>query len=386
MTTSGTAPIRIAILGSTGSIGTQTLDVVSRLPDRFEVVALAASKVSPLLLEQARAFRPRLLAVSAEVPAPDLPEGVRFTSGDGALDAAATITEADLVVSATSGHGGIEATIAAIEAGKTIALANKETIVCAGELVMPLARARGVEIRPVDSEHSALWQSLAGAPVSEVSRLILTASGGPFRRTSKADLEHVTLEQTLAHPTWSMGGKVTVDSASLMNKGLEVIEARWLFDVPYEQIEVLVHPESIIHSIVEFRDASQIAQLSLPDMRLPIQYALTWPERLDSPCRKLSLADLGSLSFEAPDTDRFPALRLAREAGVAGNTYPTVLSAADDAAVEAFLAGNIRFVDIPALVSAALDAHVPDGPLSLESMRQADQWARDRIAAATASR
>ncbi len=378
MPTSSVTPIRISILGSTGSIGTQTLDVIARLPDRFEVVALAASRVSPLLLEQSAAFRPRLVAVSADQPAPPLPDGVAFISGSGALEAAATRHDADIVVSATAGHGGIEATIAAIEAGKTVALANKETIVCAGELVMPLARSRGVEIRPVDSEHSALWQSLAGAPVSEVSRLILTASGGPFRRTSQEDLEHVTREQTLDHPTWSMGGKVTVDSASLMNKGLEVIEARWLFDVPYEQIDVLVHPESIIHSIVEFRDASQIAQLSLPDMRLPIQYALTWPERLVSPCRNLSLADLGSLTFEAPDTDRFPALRLAREAGIAGNTYPAGLSAADDAAVAAFLDGRIRFLDIPALVAAALDAHVPDGPLSLESMLAADRWAHAR--------
>ncbi|MFM9106991.1 MAG: 1-deoxy-D-xylulose-5-phosphate reductoisomerase, partial [Chloroflexota bacterium] len=312
--------------------------------------------------------------------------GSEFSAGPAALIAAATHPAVDLVVSATSGHGGIEATVAAIGAGKTIALANKETIVCAGELVMPLARARGVEIRPVDSEHSALWQALAGAPPSAVERLILTASGGPFRRTSRSDLERVTLEQTLAHPTWSMGGKVTVDSASLMNKGLEVIEARWLFDIPYERLDVLVHPESIIHSIVEFRDASQIAQLSLPDMRLPIQYALTWPERLPSPCRRLSLAELGSLTFEAPDEERFPALRLAREAGVAGATYPTVLSAADDVAVAAFLAGKVRFVDIPDLVAAALDAHVPDGPLSLDAILAADRWSRARTQASIGAR
>ncbi|MGI9253689.1 MAG: 1-deoxy-D-xylulose-5-phosphate reductoisomerase, partial [Thermomicrobiales bacterium] len=369
-------PIRVAILGSTGSIGTQALDVISRLPGRFEVAALAASRLSPLLLEQVSTFKPRLLAISTDQSAPDLPARTAFISGPNALITAATLPEVDIVLSATSGHGGIESTIAAIEAGKTIALANKETIVCAGELVMPLARAHGVDIRPVDSEHSALWQAIAGAPAESVDRLILTASGGPFRGASRAELEHVTREQTLAHPTWSMGGKVTVDSASLMNKGLEVIEARWLFDIPYEQIHVLVHPESIIHSIVEFRDASQIAQLSLPDMRLPIQYALTWPERLPSPCRRLSLADLGSLTFETPDTERFPALRLAREAGMAGNTYPTVLSAADDVAVSAFLDGAIRFLDIPALVSAALDAHSPDGELALASMLSADRWAR----------
>ena len=379
-------PIRIAVLGSTGSIGTQTLDVVSRMPERFQVVALAASKVSPLLLAQARTFRPRLVAVTADDATPDLPEGVSFISGPDALTAAATTANTDLVVSATAGHAGIEATIAAIEAGRIIALANKETIVCAGEVVMPLARSKGVEIRPVDSEHSALWQSLGNAPKREIERLILTASGGPFRNTSIEALASVSVEQVLAHPTWSMGGKVTIDSASLMNKGLEVIEAHWLFDIPYEQIDVLIHPESIIHSIVEFRDASQIAQLSLPDMRLPIQLALTYPERLPSPCKRLSLAEIGKLTFEAPDIERFPALRLAREAGIAGGTYPTVLSAADDVAVAALLDGRIRFVDIPAIVSDALDAHISVGPISMEAILDADHWARRHAKQAISSR
>jgi 1-deoxy-D-xylulose-5-phosphate reductoisomerase len=375
-----TRPIRLAILGSTGSIGTQTLDVVSQHPDRFEVVAIAASRVSPLLLKQAERFRPALVAVSTDEATPVLPNGTRFVAGSDALRHASTLPDADILVAATAGHAGIEATIAAIEAGKTIALANKETIVCAGELVMPAANERGIEIRPVDSEHSALWQSLAGAPADSVDRLILTASGGPFRTTPAADLAGVTLEQTLAHPTWSMGGKVTIDSASLMNKGLEVIEARWLFGIPYDRIDVLIHPESIVHSIVEFRDASQIAQLSLPDMRLPIQYALTYPDRLPSACRRLSLAEIGSLTFETPDFARFPALRLAREAGIAGGTFPTVLSAADDAAVDAFLSNRIRFIDIPAVVESALASHQEQGPFSLEAILDADQWARQHAA------
>jgi 1-deoxy-D-xylulose-5-phosphate reductoisomerase len=348
------------VLGSTGSVGTQTLDVIAAMPDRFSVVALAASKVSPLLEEQSRRHRPDLVAVS---------DGAKPWAGDGqlvmgndALLAAALHPAADIIVVATSGHAAMTPTFRAVEAGKTIALANKETIVCAGELLMPLAQACGVSIRPVDSEHSAIWQCLVGVPEGSVDRLILTASGGPFRRTTAADLARVTVAQTMSHPTWSMGGKITVDSASLMNKGLEVIEARWLFGVPLDRIDVVVHPESIVHSLVEFVDGSVLAQLGLPDMRLPIQYALTFPERLPSPRPRLSLTETSTLHFERPDLDRFHALRLAREAGEAGGTYPTVLSAADDVAVDAFLAGRLRFVDIPDVVSDVLAAHLGSVP------------------------
>lgn len=377
-------PIGVAVLGSTGSVGTQTLDVIARLPERFRVVALAARTLSPRLLEQATAFRPDLV-VADEPPIGEAPAGVRLDSGAAGLIAAACHPDADIVVAAMSGHAGIEPVYRAIERGTTIALANKETIVCAGELVMGAARRRGVEIRPVDSEHSALWQALGGASIADVERLILTASGGPFRTLSPDDLAQVTVEETLAHPTWSMGGKITVDSATLMNKGLEVIEAHWLFDTPFERIDVVVHPESIIHSLVEFRDGSQIAQLGLPDMRLPIQHALTYPERLPSPCRRLSLADIGTLTFERPDTGRFPLLQLAREVGTMGSTYSTAMSAADDVAVAAFLAGRIRFADIADVVAHVVAEHRPPGPLSFEAIFRTDAEARiaaeDAIAA-----
>jgi len=372
-------PVGVAVLGSTGSIGTQALDVIARMPERFRVVSLAARRLSEELLGQTAQHRPELVAVAEDGRTPEGLAG-RWVAGPEALMAAATHPDADIVLAATSGHDAILPTMRAIELGKTIAIANKETIVCAGELVMPLAQAAGRPLRPVDSEHSALWQALGGAVPDQVSRLILTASGGPFRATPAADLARVTREQTLAHPTWNMGGKITVDSATLMNKGLEIIEARWLFDIPYERIDVVVHSESIVHSLVEFRDGSQIAQLSLPDMRMPIQYALTWPERLPSPCRRLSLAECGALTFEPPDVDRFPALRLAREAGQAGSTYPTVLSAADDVAVEAFLDGRIGFTAIPETVSRVLDAHAAAATVTLDAILDADAWARRETA------
>lgn len=368
-------PIGVVVLGSTGSVGTQTLDVIARLPERFRVVALAARSLSPRLLEQATAFRPDLVVVN-EFPTENVPVGLKLETGPAGLVAAACHPDADIVVAAMSGHAGIEPVYRAIDRGTTIALANKETIVCAGELVMNAARWRDVEIRPVDSEHSAVWQAIGGAPIDDVERLILTASGGPFRTLPAAELAAVTVEQTLAHPTWSMGGKITVDSATLMNKGLEVIEAHWLFAMPFERIDVVVHPESIIHSLVEFRDGSQLAQLGLPDMRLPIQYALTYPERITSPCKRLSLADIGTLSFEQPDTDRFPLLRLAREAGTMGSTYPTVLSAADDVAVAAFLAGKLPFFGIADIVERVVSTHRPSGPLSFEAIYAADTAAR----------
>jgi 1-deoxy-D-xylulose-5-phosphate reductoisomerase len=371
-----TAPVGIAVLGSTGSVGRQTLDVVSRLPERFRVVALAAGANHELLIEQIARFKPEVVACD------NLDEGIvgatkaSCLSGEEGLIAAATHPDAEVIVVATSGHAAIVPTYRAIEAGKTIALANKETIVCAGELIMPLAARHGVEIRPVDSEHSAIWQALGAPKRDDVRRLILTASGGPFRTTTPERLASVTAEEALAHPTWRMGGKITIDSATLMNKGLELIEAHWLFDVPYDRIDVLVHPESIIHSIVEFADGSQIAQLSLPDMRLPIQFALTYPEHIGGPCRRLDLAELGSLHFERPDLDRFPALTLARQAGEQGMTYPTVLSAADEVAVEAFLAGRISFLGMAEVVERTLEAHTPESLTDVADVFAADAWAR----------
>jgi len=369
-------PIGVAILGSTGSVGRQALEVIAHHPDRFRVVALAAGSNTAMLAEQTARFVPDLVSLQneeADQPDSHTPNAARGSAG---LIDVATHSAADIVVVATSGHAAIVPTHHAIAAGKTIALANKETIVCAGELIIPFARERGVEIRPVDSEHSAIWQSLGRSAHSEISRLILTASGGPFRETGLREMTEVTLEQALAHPTWAMGGKITIDSATLMNKGLEVIEAHWLFDVGYDQIDVVIHPESIVHSLVEFLDGSQVAQLSLPDMRLPIQYALTYPRHADSPCHKLSLTHIGALHFAAPDELRFPALSLARQAGRAGGTYPTVLSAADEIAVEAFIAKRIRFTDIMEIVERVLDRHRGEHDLSFESIAAADHWAR----------
>jgi 1-deoxy-D-xylulose-5-phosphate reductoisomerase len=364
---------RIALLGSTGSVGRQTLDVIERHPDTFEVVALAAGRNLDLLREQVRRHRPKLVVSTA--PASDFVGIETLPTPDG-LEAAATRTDVNLVVFATSGHDAIPATMAAIAAGKHVALANKEAIVCAGDLIMPLARAHGVTIRPIDSEHSAIWQALASGPSSSVSRIILTASGGPFRTTPAEALARVTYEQALKHPNWNMGAKITVDSATLANKGLEVIEAHYLFDTPVDRIDVVVHPEQIIHSLVEYEDGNTLAQLSNPDMRLPIQYALTWPGRLPFPAKPLDLPAIAGLSFEPPDVERFPALRLAREAGTAGKTYPTVYSATDEIAVEAFAHGRIRFVDIPGVIEATLAAHDAATVASLDDILEADTWAR----------
>lgn len=368
------APVGIAILGSTGSVGRQALDVISGYPDRFRVVALAARSLSPPLLEQIARYRPEFVTVM-ECPSVTVTGTSGIATGGDGLIAAVTHPAVDIVIVATSGHAAIGPTIQAIEHGKTIALANKEALVCAGEIIAPLAEAHGTWIRPVDSEHSAIWQALDGSPLNQVQRIIITASGGPFRTTPESALTGVTVREALAHPTWSMGGKITVDSATLMNKGLEIIEAHWLFGLPYDRIDVVVHPESVVHSLVEFVDGGLIAQLGLPDMRLPIQYALTYPDRVPLTEKRLDLAAIGALHFEAPDEQRFPALRLAREAGLAGRTYPTVLSAADDEAVRAFLAGSLRFVDIPSVVEAVLTRHEPE-TVTLESIWAADEWAR----------
>jgi len=363
---------RLAVLGSTGSVGRQTLEVVAHHPQRFKIVALAAGKQREVLEAQVARFHPELVvsestAAVLGIPVLPTPEG---------LIAAATHPDVDIVVVATSGHDAIPAVLAAIRAGKTIALANKETIVCAGELIMPLARDFGVEIRTVDSEHSAIWQALGSRSASEAKRLILTASGGPFRNSTIDELAKVTIEQALSHPNFSMGGKITVDSATLMNKGLEVIEAHWLFDVPFERIDVIIHPQQIIHSMVEFEDTSVLAQMGTPDMRLPIQYALTYPDHIESPCEPLDFTKLAALTFESPDEKRFPALRIAREAGTAGETYPTVLSAVDDVAVSAFLAGQITFSAITRMVDTIISRHFPSPVRDIETITEADRWAR----------
>lgn len=368
-----TTKLGIALLGSTGSIGRQTLDVLARHPDRFEVVALAARSQVDVLEQQVRQFRPRVV-VAAGAP---VVGGLRALPTPAGLIDAATHPEVDIVVAATSGHDAMRATYEAIRAGKTIALSNKETIVCAGELMSRAAREHGAQIRPVDHEHSAIWQCLDGKRHEDVRRLIITATGGPFRGTPADELPNVTPAQALAHPTWKMGPKITIDSATLMNKGLEVLEARWLFDIPYERIDVTVHPQAIVHSLVEFNDASVMAQLGAADMRLAIQYALTYPEHLESPAARLDFASLGPLTFAPPDLVRFPALRLAREAGERGQTYPTVLSAADEVLVTAFLDGRIRFTDIPAIANAVLQRHVPEPVTDLDVVFAADRWARD---------
>jgi 1-deoxy-D-xylulose-5-phosphate reductoisomerase len=378
----GDGRVGVAVLGSTGSIGRQTLNVIDEHLDHFRVVALAARAASKHFLAQVARYRPEIAAVFEWTPA--LASSLETVIvGDDGLVAASTHPSVDIVVVASSGHVAIVPTLRALEVGKTVALANKETLVCAGEIIAPLAAASGDVIRPIDSEHCAIWQALDGSPIEQVNRIILTASGGPFRTTPGSKLAQVTAAEALAHPTWSMGDKITVDSATLMNKGLEIIEAHWLFGLSYERIEVLIHPESVVHSLVEFIDGAQMAQLGLPDMRVPIQYALSYPERMKLSTHLLDLAQVGSLHFEPPDTERFPALRLARDAGIAGRTYPTVLSAADDEAVRAFLVGDLGFVDIPTVVEMVLERHQPSD-VTLDSIWEADRWAR--IAAGEALR
>jgi 1-deoxy-D-xylulose-5-phosphate reductoisomerase len=371
---------RIAILGSTGSIGVQALDVVARFPDRFEVVALSAGKNVARLAEQVRRFRPRLVAVADEAVAHelrgDLPAGVELVPGEGGAVAAASHPDVQLVLAAISGGAGLRSTAAAVEAGKQIGLANKESLVLAGELIMRRAAERSVTILPVDSEHSAIHQSLVGHNRGEVRRLILTASGGPLRTVPQAELREVTPARALKHPNWSMGNKITIDSATLMNKGLEVIEARWLFGVEPRRIDIVVHPESIVHSMVEYIDGSMVAQLGISDMRGPISYALGHPGRLPLDLAPLDLARLGRLSFEPPDATRFPAFTLAYRALEIGGTAPAVLSGADEAAVAAFLAGRCRFTDIADLCAAALEAHTPEPVRSVEQALAASDWGR----------
>ncbi len=364
---------KLAVLGSTGSIGRQTLEVVRAFPDKFDIVAITCGRNISMLEEQVAEFKPRFVCTGHGEVAEKI-AGVRHLS----LDEIAAHPDVELVVIATAGKAGLAPTLAAISAGNTVALANKEVLVMAGEIVTAEASRHGVEILPIDSEHSAIWQCVRGEENEAVARLILTASGGPFRLSLASRLAAVTPEEALSHPTWQMGEKVTIDSATLMNKGMEVIEAHWLFDIPFSRVEVVMHPQSIIHSIVEFVDGSAKAQLSLPDMRLPIQYALAYPERLQGHYQAgVDFNKIGSLDFEAVNFERFPCLKLAIDAGERGGTYPAVLSAADEVAVELFLAGRIGFPDITALVSGTLDKHEVVEHPTLEQILEADAWARE---------
>jgi len=367
---------RLAVLGSTGSIGQQTLEVVRALPHRFHIVGLAAGGNTDLLAKQINEFKPRFVYHrNRESPAHLANAEYELLS----LEEIASHPQVDAVVIATSGKAGLSPTLAAVKAGKKICLANKESLVMAGEIITNEARLNAAQILPIDSEHSAIWQCLAGE-TQPAAGLILTASGGPFRGYSSAQLGEVTARQALKHPSWQMGKKVTIDSATLMNKGLEVIEAHWLFDIPFENIRVLIHPQSIVHSMVEFIDGSVKAQLSYPDMRLPIQYALSYPERLpNSQLPRLNWDSINNLTFEPPDLDTFPCLRLAVEAGIKGGTYPAVLCAADEVAVELFLSERIKFTDIAELVEQALEKHQVIAHPTLEEIMMADAWAREEV-------
>ena len=373
---------KISILGSTGSIGLSTLDILDKHSDRFELVAITAWTNAAELKNQIIRYRPQLACIESEEAALELkddPElnGTRILWGSAGLLESATRDDIDMVVSAIVGSAGLVPTYAAVQAGKDIALANKETLVAAGSIIMKEAAKRGVRIFPVDSEHSAIFQSLAGQRREDVKRLILTASGGPFRLKTVEELNNVEPEAALSHPTWSMGSKISIDSATLMNKGLEIIEARWLFDVDADLIDVVVHPESIVHSMVEYRDGSVISQMGTPDMKGPIAYALSWPERLDGGSPRLDLAQMGSLTFYKPDTDKFPALKLCYKALKIGGTAPCVLSAANEIAVEAFLAGKIGFMMIANIVERVLSLHKAVELKEIQQVLDADIWARE---------
>ncbi len=383
---------RIALLGSTGSIGQQTLDVVSCHPDKFQIVSLAAGNGGATLAEQITRFRPARVSLASPEAARNLKAthpGLECLDGPEGLIALATDPAVDLVIVATVGQHGFGPTLAALNAGKEVALANKEVLIMAGELVTEAARANHTQLRPIDSEHSAIWQCLRGECAlnaegeenwseanPKVRRLLLTASGGPFRTFSREQMANVTVEQAMKHPNWNMGPKITIDSATLFNKGLEVIEAHWLFGLDYDKIEVVVHAQSIVHSMVEYVDGSIKAQLGTPDMRVPIQYAIGYPERLSNEYPRLDWTKLRELNFELPDLERFPALRLAYEAGRNGGTYPTVLAAADEEAVQFFHQRRITFLGIPELVERVLTRHAAIAHPTLADIAEVDKWAR----------
>lgn len=374
----------MVVLGSTGSIGTSTLDVVDQLSDRLEIIGLTAHSRWEQLYDQVLQCRPRWVAVTDPQAArrfaeKTMPARTHLVEGPDAVARMVSEPDVDVVVSAVVGAAGLRGTWHALEAGKTVALANKETLVVAGPLVMELAARRKATLLPVDSEHNAIFQALRAGRRGEVARVVLTASGGPFRGKCKAELADVTPDEALRHPTWKMGPKITVDSATLMNKALEIVEARWLFDLHPEQIEVIIHPESVIHSFVEFTDGSVVAQLSPPDMRLPIQYALTYPDRVPGPARRLDWDRLSRFSFEQPDRETFPALDLGFEVARRGGTCGAVLNAANEAAVGEFLAGRLGFLDIPRACRAALDHHHYSARPTLQELHDLDRWARQEV-------
>jgi 1-deoxy-D-xylulose-5-phosphate reductoisomerase len=374
---------KISILGATGSIGKSTLDLIERHPDRFEVVAVTAATNIEALVEVVRRTGARLAVVADESRYSELAKllvgtNCRAAAGEQGLIEAAT-ADAELVIAAIVGCAGLRPVMAAVEAGKTVALANKEALVTAGALMTDAAASNGATLLPVDSEHNAIFQCLAGSRAEDVSKIILTASGGPFRTASAETIHAATPAQAVAHPNWSMGAKISVDSATLMNKGLELIEAHYLFGLPSNQLEVVIHPQSVIHSMVEFVDGSVLAQLGSPDMRIPIAYALAWPERMPTPAQRLDLATIGRLDFEAPDLQRFPALKLAREALEAGGAAPVVLNAANEIAVAGFLAGEISFPNIVSLVQEALISSNYDAPNSIGDVLEIDRVTRQRV-------
>jgi 1-deoxy-D-xylulose-5-phosphate reductoisomerase len=375
---------RIAILGSTGSIGTNALRVIDSLGPQYEVAALSAHSKVELLAEQARRYKPRFVAITNSDYAEELRDfigdmDIEVLAGPDSLIKIAELEEVDVVLTAVVGAAGLPAVLAAGRKGKRLAIANKEPLVIAGELLKEEMENNGGVILPVDSEHSAVFQAMQSGRREEVNKIILTASGGPFRRANPEDIRNVTLEQALAHPVWNMGPKITIDSATMMNKAFEIIEARWLFDIPVEKIEVLIHPESIVHSIVEFVDGSMIAQLGEPDMCLPIQYALTYPQRVAGIAKTLHLEQIGSLTFEKPNFETFRALSLGYEVAKMGGTAPVVFNAANEAAVEEFLAGRIKFVNIVEIIESCLNRHNVKPTVSLEEVLDADAWARREV-------
>lgn len=370
----------ITLLGSTGSIGRQTVEVALANPDKIKIKALVAHKSDELLEEQIKVLQPDLAVLSDKEAAARLTSRyhgrTEILAGEEGVLAAATYAGSDTVLASMVGYAGLRPTLAAINCGKNIALANKETLVAAGSIVMQAVADKGVSLTPVDSEHSAIFQALRGGRENEVKRLIITASGGPFRGKKRSELENVTLAQCLNHPNWSMGKKVTLDSSTLANKGLEVMEAHWLFNMPYEKIAVVVHPQSIVHSLVEFCDGSVIAQMGDPDMRLPIQYALSWPERYPYAFDQLDLVKYGTLTFEAPDLEAFPSLAIAIECGKAGGTLPCAFNAANEEAVNAFLEGKIKYLDIPYITQSVTQAHQNVLAPTIEDIEVADAAAR----------
>ncbi|ARV57261.1 1-deoxy-D-xylulose-5-phosphate reductoisomerase [Nostocales cyanobacterium HT-58-2] len=382
----------ISLLGSTGSIGTQTLDIVSQYPNKFRVVGLAALRNVEMLAEQIRTYKPAIAAICEETKLPELqaaikdldPQPILLTGAEGVIEVA-RYEEAEVVVTGIVGCAGLLPTIAAIKAGKDVALANKETLIAGGPVVLPLVEKHGVKLLPADSEHSAIFQCLQGVPNGGLRRILLTASGGAFRDWPVEKLSQVTVADALKHPNWSMGRKITVDSATLMNKGLEVIEAHWLFRLDYDQIDIVIHPQSIIHSLIELQDTSLLAQLGWPDMRLPLLYALSWPERIYTDWQQLDLVKVGQMTFRAPDHKKYPCMQLAYAAGRVGGCMPAVLNAANEQAVALFLEERIRFLDIPRLIEQTCDRYQVHNCFSptLDDIIAADSWARQEVKGAS---